>query len=473
MTRRTSTAAVAGVAAAACAFAVAITARGGAAAPAACAPPAGLAEPLAARTALAAASPPTRLLATFAQLTDAHVTDEESPARLEPLDQIGPPYTSAFRPQESLTGQVLAGAVRALDRLPLQAVVETGDLVDNDQRNELDEALAVLRGGRADPSSGSPAYEGVQAATEADRAYYRPDLDQPLHPGLLAAAQQPFESPGLRARWYPVLGNHDILVEGLLPPSAATERIAVGDRKLVSLSATALALARTAHFDPSAIGAALASGLPGPSVRVTPDPQRRELTSAQAIAALRTASGLHGGGRYLDYTFDLGRSLRAIVLDVVDRAGGQDGHIHPGQAAWLAKALRAAGSRRVLVFSHMPLPQVGGGAALLALLDRDPRVLAAIAGHTHRNSIAPRRSAAGGYWLITTASLVDYPQQARVFRLCATQAGGVVLQTWTVSPDRSDPLVATSEQLALLDRAKARSTTSAGKPGDRDASLYR
>jgi len=145
----------------------------------------GAGEPLIAR---GGAARPGRTLATFAQLTDTHVRDEESPARVPFLDRLGPPFTSTFRPQEAFSTQVLDAAVRALDRARPQAVVVTGDIVDSAQRNELDQAIAVLDGGTVRPDSGGRGYDGVQAASNPDPFYFRPDNDAPRHPGVLAAA---------------------------------------------------------------------------------------------------------------------------------------------------------------------------------------------------------------------------------------------------------------------------------------------
>ncbi|MFL5924668.1 MAG: metallophosphoesterase [Gaiellaceae bacterium] len=424
-------------------------------------------EPLVDRTELAPRSRVVRRLALFAQITDAHVIDEESPARLEVLDRRGPPFTSAFRPQEALSGRVLTAAVRSVNALKPEAVVVTGDLIDNAQRNELDEAVAILRGGRVDPNGGAPGYRGVQAASDPDPYYYRPDVDPPRHPGLLARAERPFASPGLHAPWYPVVGNHDLLVQGNVAPSPRTNAVATGDRKLLALDAAARQAVQGLELTPAVVARLLSRGLPGRSARVPADPQRRELSAAETLAALRGASGHGGSGPLLDYAFDLG-AARAIVLDTIRRRTGAKGLIRPAQLRWLAGQLRAAGTQPVVVLSHTPLRSASGGAAALALLDRDRNVVAAIAGDTHRNAIRPRSH----YWLVETSSLADYPQQARAFELDRTSNGGLVLQTWMLDHDPSDRDAEISRELAYLDFQGGRVQGLAGQRADRNARLY-
>jgi hypothetical protein len=427
-------------------------------------------EPLRNRADLAPPARARRTLATLAVVTDAHVRDEESPARVPFLDRLGGPFTSTFRPQEALSAQVLDAAVRSIDAARPDAVIEAGDLVDNAQANELALARAVLDGGRAGPDSGARGYDGVQRASDPDPAYYRPDVDPPRHPGLLGAAQRPFHAAGLRAPWYPVPGNHDLLLAGELRRTAATESVAVGDRRLVTPDPSLDIPGTESALTPRLVDSALSGGLPGTTVHVAPDPARRELSPAQALAGLRAASGHGGRGPRADDAFDVG-AVRVIALDTVRRRVGSGGVLHPAQVAWLRRRLARAGSRRVVVVSHQPLTGVRGGAGALAALDADPHVVAALAGDTHHNRLIARRTPAGGYWLIETASLADYPQQARMLRLRATAGGGTLIETWMLDT-APDPLADTARELAYLDAQGGRPAGDAGRPRDRNARLY-
>jgi 3',5'-cyclic AMP phosphodiesterase CpdA len=428
-------------------------------------------EPLRDRADLARAARPGRTLATLAVLTDVHVRDEESPARVPFLDRLGGPFSSTFRPQEALSSQVLDAAVRAVNAAKPQAALVTGDLIDNAQANELALARTVLDGGIARPDSGGPGYQGVQEASDPDPAYYRPDVDPPRHRGLLDAAQRPFRAVGLRAPWYPVAGNHDLLLAGEIARTASTEAVAVGDRRLVQPDA-GLDVPRSENaLTPQLVDSVLSGGLPGRTVRIDPDPGRRELTPAQAIAGLRAASGHGGSGARMDDAFDVGRDVRVIALDTVRRDVGSSGVLAAGQVRWLRAQLAAAGTRRVIVVSHQPLTKVDGGQAALDALDGDPRVVAALAGDSHRNRIVARHTRAGGYWLVQTAALADYPQQARVLRLRATAGGGTVIETWMLDT-AADPLADTARELAYLDAQGGRPQHEAGTRLDRNVRLY-
>jgi hypothetical protein len=427
--------------------------------------------PLIDRTELAPRAAPGRVLAALAQVSDLHVRDAQSPGRVAFLDRIGPPLGSAFRWHETLTAQTVAATVEAVNAARPQAVLVTGDLADSAQRNELDWALGLLRGGTIRPDSGARGYAGVQAESIADPLYYRPDVDAPRHPGLLRRAVAPLRSPGLDAPWHAVLGNHDILVAGEVAPSAATRAAATGDRLLVTPAAELLRELRGARPTRAQIDRLLTAGLAGDAIRVAPDPARTQLGAADVLARLRP-----GATGRLDYAIGAGAALRVIVLDLVRRDAGSGGVVTAATLAALRRELARAGDHYILLAVHQPLDGTAGGDAVFDVLDADPRVIAVVAGHTHRNAIAPRRSAAGGYWLITTASIIDWPQQWRTLRLVETAGGGVAIETWmadhTGRPNDEASLAGIARDLAFLDPQGGRPAGAAGPPAARNVRLH-
>src|SRR5262245_53393527 len=284
----------------------------------------GAGEPLADRTDIAPGGKVVRTLATLAVIADAHVTDEESPLRGEVLDRLGGPVTSAFRPQESLTTQVLAAAVDAVNAERPDLVLIEGDLVDNAQANEETWASTVLRGGVVRPDSGRRGYGGLQAASSPDPFIWRPDVDAPRHPGLLARAQAPFRASGLDGPWVRLLSNHDVSVQGLIAPDAELSQFAQGTRKLAGLESW---VPRAVREGGEAAGAAARRAITDPDapvIDVPADPARRLAPATATPLDRQVAPGLW-----------------LIGLDTADRSGGAAGVLSAEQLAWLGDRLRA------------------------------------------------------------------------------------------------------------------------------------
>ena len=392
-------------------------------------------------------------LIAFAQISDVHVVDTQSPLRVEWTDRFDDPsalptatgiFASAYRPHEMLSAHVADAMVREINAIgrgpvtgrPLALAIQTGDNSDNSQHNEVRWNIDLLDGGTVRADSGDlTRYEGVGRRRRRDLrprllapapAAGRPRADAaktrygfPTVPGLLDAARRPFRAAGLAMPWYACFGNHDGLVQGNFPAATLQlDAIATGPLKIISPPAgvaPADARQRPGRRRPrrSAVVAGPHPRRPGGHRR----PRRRLIARADIVEEHFTTSGLprgHGftaanrreGTAY--YTF-LAQGCRFVVLDTVNPNGYADGSIDQTQLAWLAAVLEKTRAGVVMVFSHHtsatmdnPLVGTGGdteprvtGDEVLALLLEHPSVVAWVNGHTHRNQvIAHRRPAA-------------------------------------------------------------------------------
>ncbi|OEJ26865.1 metallophosphoesterase [Streptomyces agglomeratus] len=410
-------------------------------------------------------------LASFVQLTDLHLTDVQHPVRTEYLRAQA---AGAWRPQEALT---VHGAISLVERVnalrggpvtgaDLGFVMTTGDNTDNNCKAELDWFLRTMSGGRITPDTGDPArYEGVQdsglplywhpdaALRDADKQRGFPRLE-----GYLAAARRPVTSPGLRLPWYSTVGNHDDLPSGCFANgngSGYLAEFAVGGRKLLSLpvgEARALEAVLRKGTDPR--GGYFTDLLRRETRRmrrVTPDASRAPFTPREYVEAhldpAYAGAGPAGHGYTrenadtgnLHYSFRISDGVLGISLDTTDKGGHFAGSIGRAQLDWLKRTLLAHRDDHVIVFSHHNSWTFddGGGEKLVALLKRNRNVVAWINGHSHRNEIL----AHGGFWEISTASHVEFPQLARIVELTDNHDGTLSLFTTLIesaTPHRTD-----------------------------------
>jgi len=421
-----------------------------------------------------------RALVAFTQISDVHIVDTESPMRAESGEAFS---KSAYRPQEFLSLHVAEAMVQGINAVqngpatgrPIAFTLQTGDNADNAQYNEVRWNIDVLDGGPIQPDSGDHTKtESVADSSDPVRyatMFWHPEgtpegktdddarakYGFPMIPGLLAKARAPFEATGLDLPWFSVIGNHDKLVQGNAHPDAGSQATAISDQK------TFAGFKRT----------------------VTPDPDRRQLSTAEIVEEHFTTTGLPVGHGYTEqnrsdgtayYTFDRGM-VRFVVMDTVNANGGDQGSLSRTQFAWI-KDLLASSKRKLLVFSsHHPSwtmvneltgdidpgPRVLGDALVRELLKYD-NVIAWVNGHTHTNNIkAHKRKKDGkvlnGFWEINTASHIDWPQQGRIVEIANNKDG--TLSIFSTMLDHAAPaawdenLLDEPLQLAALSRELA------------------
>ncbi|PPF42658.1 TIGR03767 family metallophosphoesterase [Pseudoclavibacter sp. AY1F1] len=433
-----------------------------------------------------------RSLLYLGHLSDLHVIDAQSPARIEPMIvQDHSAWGSAFHPQDPLSVHATAAMVSAfsdarfspLTGAPMGAAIVTGDSADMHSSLELRWYIDLMDGLPVSAASGGAGFHGVQAWQEAQWAY-RPgdpsggafgDYGFPRIPDLLAQAiAKPVESVGLPAPWYAVYGNHDTLLLGTFGLTTQMRALAVGGSKSHTLEGTATDMlggyAASGGVLQQAVDAlGLAFGRRGfTSVPANPERflfEQREFMAEHFVTEAAPGPVGHGFTQHnLEsgetwWKADLTPGIRLFGLDTCNSVAGPDGAVPDVQFKWLEAELQKAQAEHklVLISSHhnsLTLENrakrpgssevLHGADEFVAMLLRYPAVVAWLNGHTHLNQILAHRTQgaseqAGGFWEITTASCIDFPQQQQVVELVDNRDG--TLSVFTTVLDHASPAV--------------------------------
>ena len=337
-------------------------------------------------------------LASFIQITDVHIIDASSPARVAFLAQYIPEFQElqdSFRPQEALSIQVADAMVRKINSIKkgphtgmeIGFVISCGDNGDGQQINELQNYINVLDGRKVYPNTATPGrYVGVQDnfPTVNFQAYYHPDAPKsiefldlykvgygfPNYPNILNEAAIPFKPTGLIYPWYTANGNHDCTKLGnyglnLYSMLELFDQIATGTMpdgvgsKMIEAMAPEQALAFIEALqkqDTQGVFDVIKSS----KLRTIPASDKRpQYTSADFIAMhfnTTICPGPVGHGfteenrinNTLYYTLEVSKSVSGFVLDTCNPSGNlenpdlaPDGSIGRRQLSWLESELIA------------------------------------------------------------------------------------------------------------------------------------
>ncbi|MCC6821064.1 MAG: metallophosphoesterase [Verrucomicrobia subdivision 3 bacterium] len=389
-----------------------------------------------------------RLLA-FLSISDAHITDKESPCQAIYFGYQGSnsSVSPCYSPVMLYTTQVLDAAIRtanAVNRLlPFDFAISLGDDANGPQYNELRWYIDVMDGKYITPSSGTNAGAGT--------------IDY----------QKPFQAAGLNPAipWYAVLGNHDHFWMGglLIPPQQAftNENVLFFlDNYMGTLDGS------TPYGDVIDVGSVtnFIVGSVTNSPKVAADPNRYSLTTSNWMREFfNTSSTPVGHGfsaanltnNFACYSFEprTNLPLKVIVLDdtmsAQDYALGEQAVLDTKHFNWLTNELQLGQDQNqlMIIAAHEPLEAIGTNSpvsltTVLAALKTYPNLLLWICGHTHQNNITPQPSLDRahpeyGFWEVQTASLRDFPQEFRAFEILRNTDNSISIRVTDLDPEET------------------------------------
>lgn len=401
-------------------------------------------------------------LVRLVHVTDVHVTDDESPIRMELFD--GPaPLDGAARPQAPFMGRILNAAVRTVNALTAKDAIDfvlvTGDVTDSAQKNEVTWFQQIMDG--AD-------------SVACDSG----DVNDPV-PGTGNDPKDPFKAEGLAIPWFFCLGNHDALILGINAITASGQATAVGD---------------------SSSGGFTDWTQPGGVVRkgeVTPDENRKPLMRDEMIPLLAATGTGHGVQtsavpNRVCYTMDVeGTPLRFIIHDTAAEGGGATGVVRKSVVdSFLKPALDAAKAegKWVILASHHSVSRLGDGSEsnaeteldtmlpddVLALFCSYGNVILSMTGHSHEHVVEWNDDGKGtGYWEFQTSSLVEFPNQMRLIEIADEDNGYVSITLVGIDfATEGDDVAEQGRAYSIVDHTSGWGAGSAGTASDRNVKLY-
>lgn len=396
-------------------------------------------------------------LLSFLCISDAHITDKESPCQAIYTGYQGDTNTnpSTYSPVMLYTTQVLDAGVRtanAVNRLlPFDFAISLGDDANGPQYNELRWFIDVMDGKYITPSS------GTNAGTDT--------IDY----------QKPYQAAGLDPAipWYAVIGNHDHFWMGGMPTELFQQSYTNANILMLQNQDPALGYDFMGTIDGSTpcgdvIDVGSVTNFMDGGVTNTPkiaaDANRYALTTSNWMSQFfNTTSKPVGHGfnqanitnDFACYSFEPKANLpiKVIVLDDTmtdaDFVSGGQGSLDTNHFNWLVHELDKgqAQGKVMIVAAHVPLELIGtnspvSNASILATLHSYPNLLLWICGHVHINHIIPQPSPyldrpEYGFWEVETASLRDFPQEFRTFEILRNTDNSISIRVTDIDPEET------------------------------------